>query len=92
VNGNQGGWAAWRSVAAAVAAVAALALPGAARASATRACDAPLLPLVGTRIVNVSIEADLQRAVGSAQTGDTIVLAKGTYGLTATSTSTAGTT
>ncbi len=48
------------------------------------ACSAPPLPLTGTRIVNVSIESQLQSAVANAQTGDTIVLADGTYYLTST--------
>jgi len=48
------------------------------------ACNAPPLQLTGTRIVNVSTEAQLQSAVANAQTGDTIVLANGTYNLTNT--------
>jgi chitodextrinase len=48
------------------------------------ACNAPPLPLTGTRIVNVSLESQLQSAVANAQTGDTIVLADGTYYLTST--------
>src|SRR3989454_927206 len=48
------------------------------------ACSAPPLPLTGTRMVNVSTEAQLQNAVANAQTGDTIVLANGTYNLTST--------
>jgi hypothetical protein len=48
------------------------------------ACSAPPLPFIGTRMVNVSTEAQLQNAVANAQTGDTIVLANGTYNLTST--------
>jgi hypothetical protein len=45
---------------------------------------AATLPITGTRIVNVSTEAQLQSAVGNLQTGDTIVLANGAYNLTRT--------
>ena len=48
------------------------------------ACNAPPLQLTGTRIVNVSTESQLQSAVANAQTGDTVVLADGTYNLTST--------
>ena len=48
------------------------------------ACNAPPLQLAGTRIVNVSTEAQLHGAVANAQTGDTIVLANGMYNLTST--------
>jgi hypothetical protein len=44
--------------------------------------DAPPLPLKGARIVNVSTEGQLQSAMGNLQTGDTILLANGTYNLT----------
>ena len=47
-------------------------------------CNASPLPISGTRIVQVSTEAQLQSAVANAQTGDTIVLANGTYALTST--------
>jgi hypothetical protein len=45
---------------------------------------APTLAMVGTRIVAVSNEVELQRAMGNLQAGDTIVLANGTYHLTST--------
>src|SRR5262245_47135223 len=48
------------------------------------ACNAPSLPLRGARIVSVSSEPELQRAVASARAGDTILLARGTYALTNT--------
>ena len=48
------------------------------------ACNAPQLPLTGIRIINVSNESDLQRAVANLADGDTIVLANGTYLLTNT--------
>ena len=46
--------------------------------------DAPPLPITGTRIVNVTDEAQLQTALGNLQNGDTIVIADGTYNLTST--------
>jgi hypothetical protein len=46
------------------------------------ACNVTPLPITGTRIVNVSTEAQLQTAVSNLQAGDTIVLADGTYNLT----------
>src|SRR6266487_4015475 len=49
---------------------------------AASAGDAPQLPVTGTRIVNVSTEAQLQSAMGNLQNGDTILLANGTYNLT----------
>jgi Big-like domain-containing protein/BACON domain-containing protein len=55
-----------------------------ASAAGTAACNAPPLPITGTRIINVSTESQLQTAVANAQTGDTIVLADGTYVLTST--------
>lgn len=45
--------------------------------------NAPALPLTGTRIVNVSTEPQLQFAMSDLRHGDTIVLADGTYALTA---------
>ena len=45
--------------------------------------NAPPLPIIGSRIVNVATEAQLQTAMGNLQSGDTIVLANGTYNLTA---------
>jgi len=51
-------------------------------ATACRACEAPPLPLAGTRIVRVSTEAQLQTAMGELRHGDTILLADGTYVLT----------
>jgi hypothetical protein len=48
------------------------------------ACNVPMLPIAGTRRVDVSTEAALQDAVANAQTGDTIVVADGTYMLTNT--------
>jgi hypothetical protein len=44
--------------------------------------NAPQLPITGTRIVNVSTEAQLQSAMGNLQNGDTILLSNGTYNLT----------
>jgi len=44
--------------------------------------NAPMLPIAGTRIVNVSTEPQLQTAMGNLQNGDTILLANGTYNLT----------
>jgi hypothetical protein len=44
--------------------------------------NAPQLPITGTRIVNVSTEAQLQSAMGSLRHGDTLLLANGTYNLT----------
>ncbi|HWW02113.1 MAG TPA: hypothetical protein VNZ64_20605 [Candidatus Acidoferrum sp.] len=46
--------------------------------------NAPPLPLTGTRIVNVNTEPQLQTAMGNLQSGDTILLADGTYNLTST--------
>ncbi|HNQ74992.1 MAG TPA: hypothetical protein PKN95_15520, partial [Verrucomicrobiota bacterium] len=46
--------------------------------------DAPQLPVTGTRVVNVSTEAELQSAMNNLQSGDTILLANGTYNLTRT--------
>lgn len=44
--------------------------------------NAPPLPITGVRIVNVSTEPQLQTAMGNLQSGDTVVLADGTYNLT----------
>lgn len=55
-----------------------------ASAAGAAACNAPPLPITGTRIINVSTESQLQAAVANAQTGDTIVLADGIYMLTST--------
>src|SRR5262245_58401810 len=44
--------------------------------------NAPALPITGARIVQVSTEAQLQTAMGNLKSGDTILLADGTYNLT----------
>src|SRR6185503_16381812 len=54
------------------------------RAGAASPGDAPQLPITGTRIVSISTEAQLQNAMGNLQTGDTLLLADGTYNLTST--------
>ena len=46
--------------------------------------DAPPLPITGARIVNVATEAQLQTAMGNLLSGDTILLANGTYNLSST--------
>ena len=46
--------------------------------------NGPQLPITGTRIVNVSTEAQLQSAIGKLQNGDTIILSNGIYNLTST--------
>jgi hypothetical protein len=46
--------------------------------------NAPPLPIVGARLVNVSTEPQLQSAMGNLRHGDTILLADGTYNLTST--------
>src|SRR5437660_2416696 len=46
--------------------------------------NAPELPIIGTRIINVSTEPQLQSAMGNLRTGDTILLANGNYNLTST--------
>lgn len=51
---------------------------------AQTACNAPVLPITGTRIVNVSTEAQLQAAMSNLQAGDTILIADGTYNLSST--------
>jgi hypothetical protein len=48
------------------------------------ACNVPLLPVAGTRIVNVSSEPQLQAAMGNLQAGDTVLIADGTYRLSST--------
>jgi hypothetical protein len=48
------------------------------------ACNTSQLPVTGSRIVNVSTEPQLQSAMGYLQSGDTIVLANGTYTLSNT--------
>src|SRR5678810_95450 len=50
--------------------------------SAASPGDAPALPVTGTRIVNVSTEAQLQSAMGNLRHGDTLLLADGVYNLT----------
>ncbi len=59
-----------------------LSLAAAAPAFAASPGDAPPLPLTGTRVVNVSTEAQLQSVMGNLQNGDTILLANGSYNLT----------
>jgi len=51
---------------------------------ATSPCDAPQLPITGTRIVNVTNETQLQTAMANLQSGDTLLLRDGTYNLTST--------
>jgi hypothetical protein len=43
--------------------------------------NAPALPLIGARIVNISTEAQLQSAMGNLRSGDTLLLATGIYNL-----------
>lgn len=45
--------------------------------------NAPPLPITGSRVVNVSTEAQLQTAMADLRSGDTILLADGAYNLTA---------
>src|SRR6266851_3290198 len=52
-------------------------------ASAASPGNAPPLPITGARIVNVATEPQLQTAMGNLQNGDTLLLADGTYNLTA---------
>src|SRR6185295_12447669 len=52
-------------------------------ANAASPGDAPPLPITGARIVNVASEPQLQSAMGNLQNGDTLLLADGTYNLTA---------
>jgi hypothetical protein len=56
----------------------------AAFAAADSACNTTQLPMTGTRIVNVSTESQLQSAMNNLQSGDTILIANGTYNLTRT--------
>ena len=44
-------------------------------------CEAPQLPITGTRIVNVATEPQLLAAMNNLRNGDTILLADGTYTL-----------
>ena len=44
--------------------------------------NAPQLPITGARIVNVATEPQLQTALVNLQSGDTLLLADGTYNLT----------
>jgi hypothetical protein len=46
--------------------------------------NAPPLPLAGKRIINVVNDPQLQAAMASLQSGDTILLAAGTYNLSST--------
>ncbi len=48
---------------------------------AQTACNAPALPLAGTRVVNVATEPALQAAMNNLQPGDTVLIADGTYNL-----------
>src|SRR2546425_8451420 len=52
-------------------------------ANAASPGNAPPLPITGTRIVNVASDPQLQTAIGNLQNGDTLLLADGTYNLTA---------
>jgi hypothetical protein len=52
-------------------------------ANAASPGNAPPLPITGTRIVNVAREPQLQTAIDNLQNGDTLLLADGTYNLTA---------
>jgi hypothetical protein len=53
-------------------------------ANAASPGNAPPLPIIGVRIVSVSTEPQLQTAMGNLQSGDTILLAAGSYNLTST--------
>src|SRR5438477_1400856 len=44
--------------------------------------NAPQLPVTGARIINVATEPQLQTAMSNLQSGDTLLLADGTYNLT----------
>src|SRR5262245_58264265 len=48
------------------------------------ACNAPALPITGARILHVCSDAQPERAISNAATGDTIVLVDGAYALTST--------
>src|SRR5213078_2937846 len=52
-------------------------------ANAASPGNAPPLPITGARVVNVATEVELQTAMGNLQDGDTLLLADGTYNLTA---------
>jgi len=52
-------------------------------ANAASPGNAPPLPITGARIVNVATEPQLQTAMRNLQNGDTLLLADGTYNLTA---------
>src|SRR5204862_8250693 len=62
--------------------VIALLLTSASLSPAATPGNAPPLPIVGLRIVNVSTEPQLQSALANLQNGDTVLLANGTYYLT----------
>ena len=53
-------------------------------AAGESACNAAQFPITGTRIINVSTETQLQSAMSSLQSGDTVLIANGTYNLTRT--------
>src|SRR6266571_5986722 len=57
-------------------------LAAASKAAAISAGNAPPLPLTGARIVKVATEPELQTAMSNLLSGDTILLADGTYHLT----------
>ncbi len=57
-------------------------LAAASKAAAISAGNAPPLPLTGARIVKVANEPELQTAMSNLLSGDTILLADGTYHLT----------
>lgn len=61
-----------------------LSLPLAGGAGTASPGNAPPLPITGTRVVHVSTEPQLQTAMGNLQSGDTLLLADGTYTLTST--------
>ena len=46
------------------------------------ACNVMALPITGTRVIKVSNESQLQSALNTIRSGDTILLAAGTYNLT----------
>ncbi|HLX67997.1 MAG TPA: choice-of-anchor Q domain-containing protein [Verrucomicrobiae bacterium] len=52
------------------------------RVSGASPGNAPPLPITGARIVNVATELQLQNAMANLQSGDTLLLADGTYNLT----------
>src|SRR5713226_4097555 len=57
-------------------------LAAASKAPGISAGNAPPLPLTGTRIVKVTTEPELQSAMSNLLSGDTILVADGTYNLT----------